>query len=258
MSVLVLAGRIVALGPSLGATDPLGPSDFDPDGVRDRACSVTTPSRLCDLSPASDDVPDPPDLPDAPDPGVASLLANLVLLVLVVLLVVGIAFLVTKLWKGGATTDDDIEVDDEELDETVDGVLGARVVDHDSPPHMWRTRADGHAARGEYRDAVRCRYRALVGDLARAGYVDEIPGRTSGEERAQVADTVGRLPDAGAAAEHVVGSFDRSAGIFDSAWFDDIDVLADDLRHFVDAERVVIDAIASGPGVRRARVGSRS
>ena len=38
-----------------------------------------------------------------------------------------------------------------------------------------------------FRDAIRCRYRALVGDLARRGMIDEIPGRTSGEERVQMA-----------------------------------------------------------------------
>ena len=73
-------------------------------------------------------------------------------------------------------------------------------------------------------------YRALVGDLARAGYVDEIPGRTSGEERAQVAEIAPRLGEAGRA---VSSEFDVAADTFDVAWFDDGVVTRGDDERFL-------------------------
>jgi hypothetical protein len=45
----------------------------------------------------------------------------------------------------------------------------------------WRQEADRLAAEGKYRDAVRCRYRALVAELADRGLIDQVPGRTSGD-----------------------------------------------------------------------------
>ena len=248
-------------------SSPLGPIDVDPDDIRDEACSVTAPSRIC--TPEATRPPDPPDAPDLPDVGVLAGIADLVTLLIVVALAIGLAWLIFRLVRGARRSPhedgDDVEPD---LDESVDGVLGARVVDHDTPPREWRRRAEDHAARGEYRDAVRCRYRALVGDLARAGYVDEIAGRTSGEERAQVASTVIRLarirhvdrPDgpadiAGQSAR-VTTSFERAAGTFDAAWFDDRPVTVVDLDGFVADEGVVLDAVASGPSARRSRVGS--
>lgn len=266
VSAAFLQGRLTLAAAHL-VSSPLGPSDVDPDDIRDEACSVTAPSRIC--TPEATRSPDPPDAPDVPDVGVLAGIADLVTLVITVALAIGLAWLIFRLVRGARRSPredgDDVEPD---LDESVDGVLGARVVDHDTPPGEWRRRADDHAAHGEYRDAVRCRYRALVGDLARAGYVDEIAGRTSGEERAQVASTVIRLartghadPPAGHAdiagqSAQVTMSFDRAAGTFDAAWFDDELVSVGDLDGFVADERVVLDAVASGPSNRRSRVGS--
>ena len=50
-------------------------------------------------------------------------------------------------------------------------------------PADWLAQAARHEAAGEWRAALRCRYRALVAELARRGVVDEIPGRTTGEYR---------------------------------------------------------------------------
>ena len=244
---------------------PLGPTDIDPDDIRDQACSVTASTGICSPSPA-----DPPDLPDAPDlpgAGLAATLADLLFLVLVLALVAGLVWLIVRFVRGSrrarSDDDDDVETD---LDESVDGGLGARIVDHGTSPGEWRRRADEHAARGDYRDAVRCRYRALVGDLARAGYVDEIAGRTSGEERAQVAVTVNRLSrarpasgdgvDVATSAARVTTSFDRAAGTFDAAWFDDEPVSTDDHDRFVADEEVVLLALASDPQNRRRRAES--
>ena len=46
-----------------GSVDPLGPIDVDPDDVRDRACDVTAPGRVCE-PPTPDAPPDPPDIHD--------------------------------------------------------------------------------------------------------------------------------------------------------------------------------------------------
>jgi hypothetical protein len=48
-------------------------------------------------------------------------------------------------------------------------------------PANWHREAGRLAAEGRYREALRCRYRALVGELAQRGLVDEVPGRTSGD-----------------------------------------------------------------------------
>ena len=54
----------------------------------------------------------------------------------------------------------------------------------------WRQQADLLAAQGHYREALRCRYRALVADLAGSGMFDEVPGRTSGDYERLVGEAV--------------------------------------------------------------------
>jgi hypothetical protein len=49
------------------------------------------------------------------------------------------------------------------------------------PARAWHADADEHEAGGRWSDAVRCRYRALVGQLVEAGVVEDVPGRTVGE-----------------------------------------------------------------------------
>jgi Domain of unknown function (DUF4129) len=73
----------------------------------------------------------------------------------------------------------------------------------------WRGEAEAHEAAGEWRQAVRCRYRALVADLASRGVVEEVPGRTSGEYRGEVGRN---LPDASEA-------FAGATEVFDWAWY---------------------------------------
>ena len=57
-------------------------------------------------------------------------------------------------------------------------------------PAEWLAEAALCEARGDWRGSTRARYRALVAELARRGLVDEIPGRTTGEYRAEVAANV--------------------------------------------------------------------
>lgn len=86
--------------------------------------------------------------------------------------------------------------------------------------------ADARAARdtGELAEAVRCGYRAVVAGLAREGALEEVPGRTVGEYRAQV----GReRPDR-------LEAFGRASEVFERVWYArrppsarDVDVVLD-------------------------------
>ena len=222
------------------SVDPLGPGDVDPDTARDRACDVTTTGRIC--NPPEPDAPDPPEPPDVSGVGDASggvgALGNVLVVLLVIALVVAVVWLVMR-WLGDADRlGDDDELED--LDEDIDEIVDARIVDEETPPDRWRRLAAEARGRGDFRESVRCRYRALIGDLARAGYVDEIPGRTSGEEREQVAELA---PD-------IARDFDVAAGTFDEAWFNHLPVTVADDERFEAAERTVLDAVLSGAGRR--------
>ena len=217
----------------LAAADPLGPTGQDPDGPRDLACDLTASQRVC--APAQPRPEDPPDL-DVVDAaavaGGASALSTVLAVVLVVALIAALAWLVAVLVRQRRPSIDDI--DQEDFDEDLDGgVLQQRIVDDEQPPQRWRRLAAEHRDAGRFRDAVRCEYRALVGDLARAGYVDEIPGRTSGEERTQLRHI----------APSVASTFDEAADLFDTAWFDDAPTpMAADER-FQAAARAVLDDV---------------
>ncbi|HUQ63724.1 MAG TPA: DUF4129 domain-containing protein [Acidimicrobiales bacterium] len=73
----------------------------------------------------------------------------------------------------------------------------------------WRAEAVAHEKQGEWRAGLRCRYRALVADLAQRGLVDEVPGRTTGEYRSEVGQNVPKVaPEFGGATE-----------LFEAAWY---------------------------------------
>ncbi len=78
-------------------------------------------------------------------------------------------------------------------------------------PAQWRVEATELEGRGEWKLGLRCRYRALVGDLLAEGLVDDVAGRTTGELRADVAD---RAPERAAA-------FSAASDLFDLAWYAD-------------------------------------
>jgi Domain of unknown function (DUF4129) len=250
LAVRMISPFVTAWNRIANGTDPLGPNDIDPDRIRDGACDATAPGSVC--SPRPRDAPDLPDSNPSSAPGVGGL-ANIFVLMLVVALAVALAWLAFKYFGGERL---DVDADDDEdrtdIDESIDEAVDARVVDHDTPPDRWRRRAAEHRERGDFRESVRCEYRALVGDLARAGHVDEIPGRTSGEERAQVRDLA---PGLGQRGPDVSAQFDVAADTFDSAWFDDGAVTRDDDQRFVAASQSVLDVMLAGAGLRR--VGGR-
>ncbi|MFO8075064.1 MAG: DUF4129 domain-containing protein [Egibacteraceae bacterium] len=73
----------------------------------------------------------------------------------------------------------------------------------------WLADAADAEARGDRREALRCRYRALVAELAAAGLVEELPGRTTGEVRA----------DVGAAVPDAAEVFGQATDAFERAWY---------------------------------------
>lgn len=76
-------------------------------------------------------------------------------------------------------------------------------------PAEWRAEAEELEARGEWKLALRARYRALVGELLAAGVVDDAAGRTTGELRAEVAT----------AAPEKAAAFAAASDLFDLAWY---------------------------------------
>jgi hypothetical protein len=79
-------------------------------------------------------------------------------------------------------------------------------------PTEWRAEAARFEAAGQWKDALRCRYRAMVADLVTRKVVPDIPGRTVGEHRA---DVRGNVPDAAA-------QFSGAAELFERAWYGDL------------------------------------
>jgi len=82
-------------------------------------------------------------------------------------------------------------------------------VERRRPPADWDADALRLEAAGDWRGALRCRYRALVARLARAGLIEEIPGRTAGEYQALV----------NAALPERAPVFTDATDLFERAWY---------------------------------------
>lgn len=142
-----------------------------------------------------------------------------VVLVLIALLLAGVIIRYTRTMRR-----------DRGLDAAVDAPVG-RAAD------QWLEDAVGLEAAGNWRGALRCRYRALVAELAGAGLVEEVPGRTTGEYLAAVEADV----------PLAAGSFATATRTFESAWYGHADVNRDDVAEFAaTAQRSLADA-----GLRR-------
>jgi Domain of unknown function (DUF4129) len=193
----------------------LGPVDQNPDDVRDQACQIL--SRPC----TPYEPPKPTGgKPPSGDFSFAGVIVNILLIALIAAIVFLIVWYLRKVRL--RTPDEDIVEDAEPISE--------RIIDHSRPPDHWRAAADEHFAAGRYREALRCRYRALVGDLARRGLLDEIPGRTTGEERAQLA----------VLAPVSSPAFTRASSMFDDVWYGAADVSRADHDRFVAEEDIVL------------------
>jgi hypothetical protein len=95
---------------------------------------------------------------------------------------------------------------------TADSAQATGAQERRRPATDWRAEAEAHERAGEWRQALRCRYRALIADLAARGLVDEVPGTTAGEYRGQL----GRNAPAAA------GDFGGATDLFELAWYGDV------------------------------------
>ena len=88
---------------------------------------------------------------------------------------------------------------------TVSAEPRARPVEARTPVRSaaeWLAEAERCEAAGRWRDGVRYRHRALVASLAERGVVQEVPGRTAGEYRADITSAVpGAARDVAAATD---------------------------------------------------------
>jgi hypothetical protein len=84
----------------------------------------------------------------------------------------------------------------------IDAVVGRSSID-------WRAEGARHEAAGRWRDALRCRYRSLIAELAEHDLVAEIPGRTSGEYRNEITSAV----------PSVAADFGEATNLFERAWY---------------------------------------
>lgn len=203
----------------------LGPVDQDPDQVRQDACELLSPHVVCNPPEPEVVEPSPPSGGGGGTGGLgpAWLLLAAVAAALIALVVRAIASRVRD-----RDTDDDAElVDGEEI-----VPLAEALIDPENPPADWRSRSQRHRDAGEYRDALRCEYRALVGDLARRNLLDEIPGRTTGEERAQLHRT----------APPVTATFAAAADLFDAVWYGAVDATAEMVARFDGLEQEILAA----------------
>jgi hypothetical protein len=126
--------------------------------------------------------------------GTGALVAWALLVAFVVLVVFLVARTVQgdrRRSSGGAGVGVDIEADDRR------------------PAEAWAADAARFEGEGRWREAIRCRYRAIVAGLARSGVVDEVPGRTAGEYRVLV----------GAARPAVAEPFAGATDLFERAWY---------------------------------------
>lgn len=212
----------------LAAPEPVDPGVLDtvvqnPDDAREQACRIVeaTPS-VC--RPPSTTVP------SEPSGGFDLSFLGVLFWVLVILGVVLLLVVLVRAIAGRSPRQRQAKAAhrDDEFDDEVEA--GYVQVDRSREPTDWRAEAEAHRRDGRYRDALRCRYRALVGDLARRGLIDEIPGRTTGEERVQLREV---RPVAAA-------SFDAAADLFDGAWYGHAEVDASDDDRFQALERDVL------------------
>ncbi|HEX8804489.1 MAG TPA: DUF4129 domain-containing protein, partial [Acidimicrobiales bacterium] len=90
-----------------------------------------------------------------------------------------------------------------------DRPTGTVVVDAGERAVDWAAEAARHEAAGRWHEALRCRYRVLVGELARRNVIPDLVGRTAGE---YVADVRANRPAA-------AGPFAAATGLFETVWY---------------------------------------
>lgn len=146
-----------------------------------------------------------------------------------IVLLVGLAFVVRAVVRGWRPRrrDDgpDVRVDVDDL----------------RSPSEWASDADAREAAGEWKEAIRCRYRELVARLVEARVVSPLAGRTPGELRRDLA----------AAVPELAPTFDAASLLFELPWYADAPTGPDDNARFRALAAQVVDGVTSA-GTRAA------
>lgn len=89
-------------------------------------------------------------------------------------------------------------------------------------PAEWLAEAERLEAEGRWREAMRCRYRAVIGELVRQGAIRERAGRTAREH----------LRDVTRARPQAAGPLSAATELFESVWYGDAACGADESALF--------------------------
>ncbi len=100
-------------------------------------------------------------------------------------------------------------------------------------PQDWRSEAEAMEAAGRWRDGLRCRHRALIGDLVQRGAVRDQAGRTA---REYVGDVATSRPE-------VAPALADATDLFEGAWYGDLLIGPDDCERF----RQLDEQVLAGP-----------
>lgn len=208
----------------------LGPVDQDPDEAREVACDLLSSQAQCEEVQVT--VPRTPR--QTSGGGGLGVLGWVFLAVAAAVLV----WLLVRFLSSRAAPRRPADSDPDTGEELTP--LESVRIDRDNEPSDWRERSQAHRRAGEHRHALRCEYRALVGDLARRHLLDEIPGRTTGEERTQLRGTAPMVGD----------PFGTAADMFDNAWYGGRVATAKDCDRFDELERQVLSLTEAARGRR--------
>lgn len=94
----------------------------------------------------------------------------------------------------------------------------------------WRAEAEALEAQGRWAEGLRCRHRALVGELVRQGVIAERAGRTAGEH---LRDVARRRPEVGP-------RMAAATDLFEAAWYGGAVTGAAEAQRFAALEREVL------------------
>jgi hypothetical protein len=125
---------------------------------------------------------------------------------------------------------------------------GARVVVTDADRHVdWAAEAERCEREGRWGEAVRARYRVLVGELARRAVLGDLVGRTAGELVAELRTT----------APAAAPSFVAATDLFEAAWYGGAPMGPDDLARLRSLAGSVLAAVGGRrPGTTAGPAGS--
>ena len=113
-----------------------------------------------------------------------------------------------------------------------DGPATETEIEHRRSAAAWRSDAEQLESEGEWKLALRARYRELVRTLTDRRQLPDVAGRTTGELRG---DLAGTTPAA-------AGPFDTACTLFELAWYADVPTGPDERERFAAAARQVLDS----------------